>query len=115
MEEAAILEDEVAEIMVVTKTVGVTGKLEPLQHNMIGATGRQVIVPIVMPSLGGLKRRHLMLLSHVIFWFVNAWLLDYLILDPHFHMYLPHLLVVLIYIVICLTFLFVFLLRWVSL
>ena len=36
--------------------------------------------------LRGLKRRHLMLLSQVIFWFVIAWLLYYLILDPHFHM-----------------------------
>ena len=40
---------------------------------------------------------------------------DYLILDPHFHMYLLHFLLVLIYIVNCLTCLFVFLLRWVSL
>ena len=86
MEEAAILEDVVSEVMVVTKMVGVTGKLELLQRNMIGATGRQVIGPIVMLSLGGLKRRHLMLLSHVIFWFVIAWLLYYLILAPHFHM-----------------------------
>ena len=67
MEEAVILEDVVAEVMVVTKTAGVTGKLEPLQHNMVGATGRQVIGPIVIPSLGGLKRRYQMLLSQVIF------------------------------------------------
>ena len=58
------------EVMVVTKTAGVTGKPERLQHNMVGATDRQVIGPIVMLSLGGLKRRHLMLLSQVIFWFV---------------------------------------------
>ena len=49
------------------------------------------------------------------FWFVIAWLLYCLILDPHFHMYLPYLLLVLIYIVNFLTCLFVFLLRWVSL
>ena len=49
-----------------------------------------MIGPIVMLSLGDLKRRHLMLSSQVIFWFVIAWLLYYLILDPHFHMYLPH-------------------------
>ena len=67
MVEAAILEDVVAEVMVVTKTAGVTGKLELLQHNMVGATDRQVIGPIVMLSLGGLKRRHLTLLSQVIF------------------------------------------------
>ena len=115
MVEAVILGDVVAEVMVVTKTAGVTGKLEPLQHNMVGATGRQVIGPIVMLSLGGLKWRHLMLLSQVIFWFVIAWLQYNLILDPHFHIYLPHLLLVLIYIVNCLTCLFVFLLRWVSL
>ena len=115
MEEVVILEDVVAEVMVVTKTAGVTGKLEPLQHNMVGATGRQVIGPIVMLSLGDLKRRHLMLSSQVIFWFVFVWLLYYLILDPHFLMYLPHLLMVLIYIGNCLTRLFVFLLRWVSL
>ena len=55
MVEAIILEDVVAEVMVVTKMVGVTGKLEPLQHNMVGATGRHVIGPIVMLSPGGLK------------------------------------------------------------
>ena len=57
-EEAVILEDVVVEVMVVTKTAGVTGKLEPLQHNMVGATGRQVIWPIVTLSLGGRKWRH---------------------------------------------------------
>ena len=63
MEEAAIMENVVAEVMVVTKSTGVTGKLEPLQHNMVGATGRQVIGPIVMLFLGSRKRRHQMLLS----------------------------------------------------
>ena len=53
MVEAAILEDVVAEVMVVTKTAGVTDKWELLQRNMVGATGRQVIGPIVMLSLGG--------------------------------------------------------------
>ena len=115
MVEAVILEDVVAEVMVVTKTAGVTGKLEPLQHNMVGATGRQVIGPIVTLSLGGQKRRHQMLLSLVIFWFVIVWLLYYLIPAPHFHMYLPDLILVLIYIMNCLTYLFVCLLRWVSL
>ena len=61
MEEAAILEDVVAEVMVVTKTVVVTGKLELLRRNMVEATDRQVIGSIVMLSLGGLKRSHLML------------------------------------------------------
>ena len=84
MEEVAILEDVVAEVMVVTKTAGVTGKLEPLRHNIVGATCRQVIGPIVMLSLGDLKRRHLMLSSQVIFWFVIAWRLYCFILDPHF-------------------------------
>ena len=69
---------------------GVTGKLEPLKHNMVWATGRQVIGPTFTLSPGGLKRRHLMLLSQVIFWVVIAGLLYYLILAPHFHMYLPH-------------------------
>ena len=115
MEEAVIREDVVAEVMVVTKTAAVTGKLELLQRNMVGEMGRQVIGPIVILSLGDLKRRHLMLSSQVIFWFVIAWLLYYLILAPYFHMYLPHLLLLLIYIVNCLTCLFVFLLRWVSL
>ena len=115
MEEAVIREDVVVEVMVVIKTAGVTGKLELLQRIMVGATGIQVIEPIVMLSLGDPKRRHLMLSSQVIFWFVIAWLLYCLILDPHFLMYLPHLLMVLIYIVNCLTCLFVFLLRWVSL
>ncbi|TMW83949.1 hypothetical protein EJD97_000370, partial [Solanum chilense] len=92
MVEAVILEDVVAEVMVVTKTAEVTGKVELLQRHMVGAMGRLVIGPIVTLSLGDLKRRHLMLLSQVIFWFVIAWLLYYLILAPHFHMYLPHLL-----------------------
>ena len=115
MEEAVIREDVVSEVTLVTKTARVTGKLELLQRNMVGATGRQVIGPIVMLSLGDPKRRHLMLSSQVIFWFVIAWLLYCLILDPHFLMYPPHFLMVLIYIVNCLTCLFVFLLRWVSL
>ena len=61
-----------AEVMVVTKLAEVVDRLELLQHNMVGATDRQVIGPIVMLSLGGLKQRHLMLLSQVIFWFVIA-------------------------------------------
>ena len=94
MEETVILEDVVVKVMVVTKPTGVAGKPERLQHNMVGAMDRQVIGPIVMLSLGGLKRRHLMLLSQVIFWIVIAWLLYYLILDPHFLVYLIHLLMV---------------------
>ena len=115
MEEVVILEDAVVEVMVVTETAGVMGKLEPLHHNIVGETDRQVRGPIVMLSLGGQKRRHQMLSSQVIFRVVIAWLLYCLILEPHFLMYLPHLLMVLIYIVNCLTCLFVFLLRWVSL
>ena len=115
MVEATFLEDVVAEVILVTKMAGVTDKWELLQRNMVGATGKQVIGPIVMLSLGGRKRRHQMLLSQVIFWFVIVWLLYYLIPDPHFHMYLPHLLLVLIYIVNYLTYLFVCLLRLVSL
>ena len=67
MEEAVILEGVVAEVMVVTKTVGVTDKWKLLQRSLVEATGRQVIGPIVMLSLGGLKRKHQMLLSQVIF------------------------------------------------
>ena len=67
MEEAVILEGVVAEVMVVTKTAGVTDKLEILQRNMVGAADRPVIGPIVMLSLGDLKRRHMMSLSQVIF------------------------------------------------
>ena len=115
MEEAVIRKDVVAEVIVVTRTAGVTGKLELMQRNMVGATGKRVIGPIVTLSLGGRKRRHQMLLSQVIFWFVIVWLLYYLTLALHFHMYLLHLLMVLIYIVNCLTCLFVFVLRWVSL
>ena len=63
-----------SKVMEVTKSTGVAGKLELLQRNMVGATGRQVIGPIVMLSPGGLKQRHLMLLSQVMFWFVIAWL-----------------------------------------
>ena len=72
MVEAVILEDVVAEVMVVIKTAEVTGKFKLLQRNMVGATGRQVIGPIVMLFLEYLKRRHLMLSSQVIFWFVIA-------------------------------------------
>ena len=67
MGEAVILDDVVAKVMVVIKMARVTGKLELLQRNMVGATGRQVIGPIVMLSLEDLKRRHLMPLSQVIF------------------------------------------------
>ncbi|TMW80346.1 hypothetical protein EJD97_021141 [Solanum chilense] len=95
MVEATILEDVVAKVMVVTKSVGVAGKLELLQRILVGAMDRQVIRLIVKLSPGGLKRRHLMLLSQVLFWSVIAWLQYYLILDPLFHMYLPHLLLVL--------------------
>ena len=63
MGEAAILEDVVAKIMVVTKSAGVVGKLDLLQRNMVGAMDRQLIGPIVMLSPGGLKQRHQMLLS----------------------------------------------------
>ncbi|TMW99505.1 hypothetical protein EJD97_002427 [Solanum chilense] len=86
MVEDAILEDVMAKEMVVTKSVGVAGKLELLQRNLVGTMERQVIGPIVMLSPGGLRQRHLMLLSHVLFWSVIAWLLYYLILEPHFHM-----------------------------
>ena len=55
MEEAIIRKDVVAEIMVVTRTARVTGKLELLQRNMVGATGRQVIGPIVMLSQGQIR------------------------------------------------------------
>ena len=94
MVEVVILEDVVVEVMVVTKTAGVMDKQEPLHHNVVGAMDRKTIVPIVTLSVGDLKRRHLMLSSQVIFWFVIAWLLYCLILDPHFLMYLPHLLMV---------------------
>ena len=63
MEEVAILEDGVAKVIEVTKSTGVAGKLELLRRNMVRATDRQIIGPIVMPSLGDLKRRHLMLSS----------------------------------------------------
>ena len=55
MEEAAILEDVVVKVMVVTKPTGVAGKPERLQHNMVGAMDRQVIGPIVMLSPEGMK------------------------------------------------------------
>ena len=67
MVEAAILEDVVAKEMVVTKSVGVAGKMGQLQRNLVGTIDRQVIGPIVMLSLGGLKQRYLMLLPQVLF------------------------------------------------
>ena len=63
MEEAAILEDVVDKVMVVTKSARVVGNLELLQHNMVGATDRQTIGPIVTLSQGDLKRRRRMLSS----------------------------------------------------
>ena len=72
MGEAAILEDVVAKEMVVTKSVGVAGKLELLQCNLVETMDRKVIRPIVMLSPGGLKQRHLMMLSQVLFWSVIA-------------------------------------------
>ncbi|XP_069147076.1 uncharacterized protein [Solanum lycopersicum] len=77
-------ENVVAEVMVVIKTAGLTDKWEILQRNMLEATDRLVIGPIVTLSLGGRKRRHQMLLSQVIFWFVIVWLLYYLTLAPNF-------------------------------
>ena len=115
MEEVVLLEGVVAEVMVVTKTARVTGKWELMQRNLVEAIDRQVIGPIVTLFPGDQKRRHQMLLSQVTFWFVIVWLLYYLTLALHFHMHLLHLLLVLIYIANCLTCLFVFLLRWVSL
>ena len=53
MVEAVILEDVVAEVMVVTNTAGLTDKWELLQCNMVGATGKQVIGPIVTLFLSG--------------------------------------------------------------
>ena len=94
MKEAVILEDAVVEVIMVTKTAGVMGKLEPLHHNMVGATDKQTKGPNVTLSLGGQKRRHQMLSSQAIFRFVIAWLLYCLILDPHFLMYLLYLLMV---------------------
>ena len=47
MEEAASLEDVVAEVMVVTNTAGVTGKLEILQRNMVREADRPVIGPLL--------------------------------------------------------------------
>ena len=64
MVEAVILEDVGVEVMVVTKTARVMGKLEPLHHNMVGA--KQTKGPIVILSLGDRRRRHLMLSSQVI-------------------------------------------------
>ena len=69
MGEATIPEDVVAKVMLVTKSARVADKLELLQRNMVGATGRQVIGPIVMLSLGDPNRRHLMLSSQIMFWF----------------------------------------------
>ena len=58
MVEAVILENVVAEVMVVIRTAGMTEKWELLQRNLLKATDRLVIGPIVTLSLGGRKRRH---------------------------------------------------------
>ena len=72
MVEAAILEDVVAKVMVITNSVGVAGKLELLQRSLVGSIDRQVIGLIVMLSPGSLNQRHLMLSSQVLFWSVIA-------------------------------------------
>ena len=114
MEEVAILENVVAEVMVVTKSTGVAGKLELRQHNMVGATDRQVIGPIVMLSQGGLKQRHLMLLSQVLFW--SDCMVSVLFNPGSTFLYVSSSFFTgLDLIVICLTCLFVSLLLWVSL
>ena len=58
MVEVVIQEDMVAKVMVVIKTAGVTDKWELLQRNLLEATDRLVIGPIVTLSLGGRKWRH---------------------------------------------------------
>ena len=70
--EAVILEDVVAKVMVVTNSVGLAGKLELLQRSLVGVMDRQVKGPSIMLPPGGLKQRHLMLLSQVLFWSVIA-------------------------------------------
>ena len=50
MGEAAILEDALIKVMVVTKSAEVADKFEPLQHNIVGATGRQVIGRYAFPG-----------------------------------------------------------------
>ena len=72
MVEVAILEDVVAKVMAVTSSVRVAGNLELLQRSLVGVMDRQVKGPIVMLPPGGLKQRHLMLLSQVLFWSVIA-------------------------------------------
>ena len=47
MGEAAIVEDVLVKVIVVTKSAEVVGKLELLQHNMVGATDRQVRGPLL--------------------------------------------------------------------
>ena len=47
MLDVVILEDVVAEVMVVIKTAGVTDKWEILQRTLLEATDRVVIGPIV--------------------------------------------------------------------
>ena len=47
MVEAVILEDVVVEVMVVTETAEVMGKLGPLHHNKVGAMDRLTIGPLL--------------------------------------------------------------------
>ena len=47
MVEVVILEDVVVDVMVVTRTTEVMGKLGTLHHNMVGATDRRTIGSIV--------------------------------------------------------------------
>ena len=115
MEEATILEDVVAKVMVVTKSAGVAGKLELLQRNMVRATGRQVTGPIVMLSPGGLKKEtsDAIVTGNLLICDCMASVL----FDPGstFSYVSSSFATSFDYIVICLTCLFVFLLRWVSL
>ena len=95
MVEAVFLEGVVVEEMVVTKTAEVMGKLEPLHHNMVGAMDRQTIGPIVTLSVGRSEAEA----SDAV---ITGNLLvcdcmDSVLFDPgnpHFLMYIPHLLMV---------------------
>ena len=121
MEEAAILEDGVDKVMEATKLTGVAGKLKLMQRNMVGATGRQVIGRYAFPGRSEAETSDAVIRSNLLVWDCMASVLfdpesTFLYVSSSFVTGFDlHCDLLLIYIVICLTCLFVFLLWWVSL
>ena len=94
MVESIILEDVVVEVMVVTKTAEVMGKLEPLHHNMVGGNEQtnESAHCYAFPGRSDVETSNVVITGNLLVCDCMASVC--LILDPHFLMYLPHFLMV---------------------